>query len=80
MFVSIFTLRRFFMKNKFYTEQKHRETMNSVDMLKGSINRMCVTDDMNELRHCLMCSMCMLSELYVVEREKLKERISQNDF
>lgn len=54
--------------------------MNSVDMLKGSINRMCVTDDMNELRHCLMCSMCMLSELYVVEREKLKERISQNDF
>ena len=46
----------------------------------GSINRMCVTDDMNELRHCLMCSMCMLSELYVVEREKLKERISQNDF
>lgn len=68
------------MKDKFYTEQKHRETMNSVDMLKGSINRMCVTDDMNELRHCLMCSMCRLSELYVVEREKLKERISQNDF
>ena len=52
----------------------------TLDMLKGSINRMCVTDDMNELRHCLMCSMCMLSELYVVEREKLKERISQNDF
>lgn len=66
------------MKSKFYTEQKHRETMNSVDMLKGSINRMCVTDDMDELRHCLMCSMCSLSELYVVEREKLKERFSQN--
>ena len=68
------------MNNKFYTEQKHRETMNSVDMLIGSINRMCVTDDMNELRHYLMCSMCSLSELYVVEREKLKERISQSDF
>lgn len=68
------------MNNKFYTEQKHKETMISVDMLKGSINRMCVTDDMNELRHCLMCSMCRLSELYVVEREKLKERISQSDF
>lgn len=68
------------MKSKFYTEQMHKETMNSVDMLKGSINRMCVTDDMVELRHCLMCSMCSLSELYVVEREKLKERISQSDF
>lgn len=68
------------MNNKFYTEQKHKETMNSVDMLKGSINRMCVTDDMNELRHCLMFSMCSLSELYVVNRDKLIERISQNDF
>ena len=38
------------MQNKFYTAQKHKETMNSVDMLEGSINRMCVTDDMNELR------------------------------
>lgn len=28
----------------------------------------------------LTSSMCSLSELYVVEREKLKERISQNDF
>lgn len=68
------------MNNKFYTEQKHRETMNSVDMLKGSINRMCVTDDMDELRHLLTSSMCSLSELYIVNREKLKERISQNNF
>ncbi len=68
------------MQNKFYTAQKHKETMNSVDMLKGSINRMCVTDDMNELRHLLTSSMCSLSELYVVNREKLKERISQDDF
>lgn len=68
------------MNNKFYTEQKHKETMNAVDMLKGSINRMCVTDDMDELRRLLVNSMCSLSELYVVEREKLKERISQNDF
>lgn len=68
------------MKSKFYTEQKHKETMNSVDMLKGSINRMCVTDDMDELRRCLTSSMCSLSELYVVNREKLRERISQNDF
>lgn len=68
------------MNNKFYTEQKHRETMNSVDMLEGLINRMCVTDDMDELRHLLTCSMCSLSDLYIVNREKLKERISQNNF
>lgn len=68
------------MKNKFYTEQKHKETMNSVDMLEGLIHRMCVTDDMNELRLLLTSSMCSLSELYIVNREKLKERISQSDF
>lgn len=68
------------MKNKFYTEQKHKETMNSVDMLEGLIHRMCVTYDMNELRHLLTSSMCSLSELYIVNREKLKERISQSDF
>lgn len=68
------------MKNQFYTEQKHRETMNFVDMLEGLINRMCVTNDIDELRHLLTSSMCSLSELYVVEREKLKERISQSDF
>nr|DAF87929.1 MAG TPA: hypothetical protein [Inoviridae sp. ctwVE22] len=68
------------MNNKFYTEQKHKETMNLADLIEGSINRMCVTDDMDELRRLLTSSMCSLSELYVVEREKLKERISQNDF
>lgn len=49
------------MKNQFYTEQKHRETMNSVDMLEGLINRMCVTNDIDELRHLLTSSMCSLS-------------------
>ena len=68
------------MNNKFYTEQKHKETMNLADLIEGSINRMCVTDDMDELRRLLTSSMCSLSELYVVEREKLKERVSQNDF
>lgn len=67
------------MNNKFYTEQKHKETMNSVDMLKGCINRMCVTDDMDELRRCLTSSMCSLSELYVVNRQKLLERFSSEE-
>lgn len=66
------------MKSKFYTEQKHKETMNLADLLEGSINRMCVTDDMDELRRLLMNSMCSLSELYIVNRDKLKERFSQN--
>lgn len=68
------------MQNKFYTEQKHKETMNSVDMLKGSINRMCVTDDMNELRERYTSAMLSLTDLYNVNRQKLRERISQNDF
>ena len=67
------------MKSKFYTEQKHKETMNSVDMLEGSINRMCVTDDLNELRERFTSAMISLTELYTVNRKKLLERISQND-
>lgn len=65
---------------EFYTEQKHKETMNSVDMLEGSINRMCVTDDLNELRDRFTSAMLSLTELYNVNRQKLRERISQNDF
>ena len=68
------------MKNKFYTEQKHKETMNAVDMLKGSINRMCVTDDINELSDRFTSAILDLVVLYTVNRKKLKERISQNDF
>ena len=68
------------MQNKFYTEQKHKETMNSVDMLKGSINRMCVTDDMNELRERYKYAMLSLTDLYNVNRQKLLERFSSDDF
>lgn len=68
------------MNNKFYTEQKHRETMNSVDMLKGLINRMCVTDDMDELIDRFTSAILDLVVLYTVNRKKLKERISHNDF
>lgn len=67
------------MKNQFYTEQKHRETLNSVDMLKGSINRMCVTADLNELRERYTSAMLSLTELYNVNRQKLLERFSSDD-
>ena len=68
------------MQSKFYTEQKHRETMNSVDMLKGSINRMCVTNDLNELRDRLTSAMLGLTDLYNVNHRKLLERFSEDDF
>lgn len=68
------------MQNKFYTAQKHKETMNSVDMLEGSINRMCVTDDMNELRECYTSAMLSLTDLYNVNHQKLLERFSSDDF
>lgn len=66
------------MKSKFYTEQKHKETMNAVDMLKGSINRMCVTDDINELSDRFTSAILDLAVLYTVNRKKLIERFSQN--
>lgn len=68
------------MQNKFYTAQKHKETMNSVDMLEGSINRMCVTDDMNELRERYTSAMLSLTDLYNVNRQKLLERFYSDDF
>lgn len=68
------------MQNKFYTAQKHKETMNSVDMLEGSINRMCVTDDMNELRERYTSAMLSLTDLYNVNHQKLLEHFSSDDF
>jgi hypothetical protein len=67
------------MKNLFYTEQKHKETMNSVDLLKGSINRMCVTANLNELRDRYTSAMLSLTDLYNVNRQKLLERFSSDD-
>lgn len=59
---------------EFYTEQKHRETMNSVDMLKGSINRMCVTSELDELERMFIGAVCRLSDLYAVNKRKIIER------
>lgn len=67
------------MNNKFYKEQKYIETITLADLLKDSINRMCVTDDMDELRGLLMNSMCSLPELYILNRDKLLERFSSDD-
>lgn len=67
------------MNNKFYTEQKHKETMNFVDMLIGSINRMCVTADLNELRERYTSAMLSLTDLYKVNRQKLVERFSSEE-
>lgn len=64
---------------EFYTEQKHKETMNSVDMLQGSINRMCVTADLNELRERYTFAMLSLTDLYNVNRQKLLERFSSEE-
>lgn len=63
---------------KFYTEQKHKETMNFVDMLVGSINRMCVTSDLNELRERYTSAMLSLTNLYNVNLHKLLDRFSED--
>lgn len=53
--------------------------MNSVDMLIGSINRMCVTADLNELRERYTSAMLSLTELYNVNLQKLLERFSSEE-
>lgn len=53
------------------------------DMLQGNINRMCVTGDLNELKHHTLWSLCRILRIYehVQKRINLDNRgISIEDF
>lgn len=60
--------------SKFYTEQKHKENMNNVDMLKGCINRMCVTDDVEECDRMFSSAILDLAECYQTNKERILEK------
>ena len=49
------------------TEQERKELNNEIDMLKGNINRMCVTDDISEL-----------SKMYQVAQKRIDKIHSMN--
>ena len=49
------------------TEQERKELNNEIDMLKGNINRMCVTDDISEL-----------SKMYQIAQKRIDKIHSMN--
>lgn len=60
---------------KFYTEEMRKHTRNQADMLKGSVNRICVTDDIDELSRLLTSAILDLTELYHINKERILEQL-----
>ena len=55
-----------------------QKVYNEVDMLKGNINRMCVTDDKEELFKMYDFACLRLNRIYELNNEKLRERYEVN--
>ena len=47
-------------------DEKRQKLLNAADMLKGNINRMCVTDDLEELSRQHKAAMRGLHELFLI--------------
>lgn len=58
---------------KFYTEQKRKETNNTIDMLDGCINRICVTDDNTECDRMFCGAMIDITKIRTTHRERILE-------
>ena len=56
------------------TRDKHREMMILADMIKGEINRMCVTDDMIELNNMSLYARNNIGKLRDMREVDLAER------
>ena len=54
-----------------------QKVYNEMDMLKGNINRMCVTDDQEELFKMYAFACLRLNKIYNLNSEKLRERYSE---
>lgn len=50
-----------------------KEVFNECDMLKGNINRMCVTDDLEELLNVYTYAKCRLDSVFNANYFRLKE-------
>lgn len=51
----------------------YNEMYNLVDMLRGEINRMCITDDMKELDNLRLCADLNISKLFDMNVQRLEE-------
>lgn len=60
---------------KFYTNEKHKEIVNKGDMLKGCVNRMCVSNNIDEINRMLTASILYLTEIYNVNKERVLEEL-----
>ena len=49
------------------------EKVNTIDMLQGNINRMCVTDSRDELRAMYAWANIRLNEIYRMNDERLRD-------
>lgn len=56
------------------TRNKHQEIMILADMIKGEINRMCVTDDMIELNNMSLYARNNIGKLRDMREADLAER------
>ena len=63
-----------------------KELLNLADTIKGEINRMCVTDDINELYNIAMCArkninkLCsMRDDLEMAQKEQPKKKLTLSE-
>ena len=54
------------------TERERKEICNLADMIKGEINRMCVTDDLAELDNMAFYAMKNIERLQSIRYEKMQ--------
>lgn len=52
----------------------YKEASNDYDMLKGCVNRIFVTDDINELPHLYASAVYHLGDIYKYGMERLRKR------
>ena len=63
---------------EYYQSDEYKEFMFNVDMLKGSINRICVTDEPEECTKCYDHALKVLKRIYEYRCKVLTE-ISKNE-
>lgn len=56
------------------TERERKEVINLADMIKGEINRMCVTDDLAELDNMAFYAMKNIERLQSIRYEQMQSK------
>lgn len=51
---------------------------NELDMLQGNINRMCITDNIGELRSMYMWANLRINEVFRIRQDEIKEALEMD--